>query len=200
MLPDGRQYTTISGTNRAQFGVPSANWSRGRCRRPDRPSPIPFEVAHCSPCPPAVGQSLPQHRRSRLRTAHDRAQCSDRRPSSWRSRLLCWCMRSRTRRPSREHRGKGGHAGAVPNPEPLSAKTSPTSTKFGARSSTKHARFPLFSAGAEHCKTSIPGSNSGASPIFVTDLKELPVVRALDPEWCHWAELNRTGFVGGLFP
>ena len=67
--------------------------------------------------------------------------------SSWRSRLLCWCMRSRTRRPSHKHRGKGGHAGTVPktvpNPEPLSAKTSPTSTKLGRENLDKTRKFPF---------------------------------------------------------
>ena len=86
--------------------------------------------------------------------------------SSWRSRLLCWCMRIRTRRPSREHRGKGGHTGAVPNPEPLSAKTSPTSTKLGREHLNKTRKLPLFSACTEHCKTSIPGSNSGGASNF----------------------------------
>ena len=43
--------------------------------------------------------------------------------------------------------GNGGYAGAVPktvpNPEPLSAKTSPTSTKLGRENLNKTPKFPF---------------------------------------------------------
>jgi hypothetical protein len=59
----------------------------------------------------------------------------------------------------------------------------------------KHAYFPVSTRGAEHCKTSIPGSNPGGASVLCNNLQVRPGAGAPDcnPNCNHRGVAGRTG-------